>query len=186
MTTGDAKISEGEVVHNFVARWNSMVERLEKQSCTIAKYREGNQRLRNELNARESDLTRIRVELSKAQSRHRQDIQAIDKVLQRCAERYDWCSTFNDEIEDINEVLTYPLSPRERVYIVEVPYLVTINGVEEVRVKATDPDAADRQCAWADYRKDYGVGESEMAAAHKAFMAGWKAAREGDQSGPLR
>ena len=49
-----------------------------------------------------------------------------------------------------------------------------------------DPDAVDRQCAWADYRKDYGVGESEMAAAHKAFMAGWKAAREGDQSGPLR
>ena len=48
------------------------------------------------------------------------------------------------------------------------------------------PDAVDRQCAWADYRKDYGVGESEMAAAHKAFMAGWKAAREGDQSGPLR
>ena len=38
-----------------------------------------------------------------------------------------------------------------------------------------DPDAADRQCAWADYRKDYGVGES-----------GWKSAREGDQSGPLR
>ena len=49
-----------------------------------------------------------------------------------------------------------------------------------------DPDAADRQCAWADYRKDYGVGESDMVAAHKAFMAGWKAAREGDQSGPLR
>jgi len=49
-----------------------------------------------------------------------------------------------------------------------------------------DPDAADRQCAWADYRKDYGVGDVEMNAAHKAFMAGWKAAREGDQSGPLR
>lgn len=49
-----------------------------------------------------------------------------------------------------------------------------------------DPDTADRQCAWADYRKDYGVGESDMVAAHKAFMAGWKAAREGDQSGPLR
>ena len=49
-----------------------------------------------------------------------------------------------------------------------------------------DPDSADRQCAWADYRKDYGVGESEMEAAHKAFMAGWKSAREGDQSGPLR
>jgi len=26
----------------------------------------------------------------------------------------------------------------------------------------------------------------EMVVAHKAFMAGWKAAREGDQSGPLR
>jgi len=52
------------------------------------------------------------------------------------------------------------------------------------RQRATD--ASDRQCAWADYRKDYGVGEPEMVAAHKAFMAGWKAAREGDQSGPLR
>ena len=49
-----------------------------------------------------------------------------------------------------------------------------------------DPDTADRQCAWADYRKDYGVSESDMVAAHKAFMAGWKSAREGDQSGPLR
>lgn len=37
-------------------------------------------------------------------------------------------------------------------------------------------------CAWADYRKEYGASGSQ---AYKAFVAGWKAAREGDQSGVL-
>ena len=42
-------------------------------------------------------------------------------------------------------------------------------------------------CAWAEYRKDYGVRVEGIAnAAFKAFQAGWLAAREGDQSGPLR
>lgn len=41
-------------------------------------------------------------------------------------------------------------------------------------------------CAWAEYRKDYGVNPNDLTAAHKAFTAGWKAAREGDQSGVLR
>lgn len=45
---------------------------------------------------------------------------------------------------------------------------------------------ADMAAAWSDYRKDYGVGRDEMSAAHKAFKAGWMAAREGDQSGVLR
>lgn len=47
-------------------------------------------------------------------------------------------------------------------------------------------DDADRVCAWVDYRKDYGVSAQHMTAARKAFMAGWMAAREGDQSGVLR
>lgn len=41
-------------------------------------------------------------------------------------------------------------------------------------------------CAWSDYRKDYGVSAADMATAHKAFKAGWKAALEGDQSAALR
>ncbi len=73
-----------------------------------------------------------------------------------------------------------PLLADER-YAAAHPLLATLPTDE-----TEDPDASDRQCAWADYRKDYGVGEPEMVAAHKAFMAGWKAAREGDQSGPLR
>lgn len=48
---------------------------------------------------------------------------------------------------------------------------------------AGDLDAA---CAWSDYRRDYGVSADNLTAAHKAFLAGWKAAREGDQSGVLR
>jgi hypothetical protein len=50
-------------------------------------------------------------------------------------------------------------------------------------VSSIDEEAA---CAWADYRKDYGVRSQEMTAAYKAFMAGWKAAVEGDQSAVLR
>jgi hypothetical protein len=49
-----------------------------------------------------------------------------------------------------------------------------------------DPERGEMACAWADYRKDYGVPTEHMAAAHKAFLAGWVAARQGDQSGALR
>lgn len=41
-------------------------------------------------------------------------------------------------------------------------------------------------CAWADYRKDYGIHPSDMTAAHKAFKAGWTAALVGDQSAAQR
>lgn len=49
-----------------------------------------------------------------------------------------------------------------------------------------DADWIDVSCAWSDYRKDYGVDEKHMDAAHKAFKAGWKAAKEGPQDGVLR
>ena len=49
-----------------------------------------------------------------------------------------------------------------------------------------DEVAEELACAWADYRKDYGVNQRDLQAAHKAFKAGWQAARTGDQSGPFR
>lgn len=49
-----------------------------------------------------------------------------------------------------------------------------------------EEESAELACAWSDYRKDYGISEEHMNAAHKAFKAGWKAAREGDQSAVLR
>lgn len=45
------------------------------------------------------------------------------------------------------------------------------------------PEEEELACAWADYRKDYGASGPQE---HKAFVAGWKAAREGDQSGVQR
>jgi hypothetical protein len=65
---------------------------------------------------------------------------------------------------------------------------------EKVRnSKRTEAEAArmaeddeERVCAWAEYRKDYGIGAHALSTAQAAFNAGWKAAREGDQSGPLR
>ncbi len=56
----------------------------------------------------------------------------------------------------------------------------------EPEPKELTADEIDLACAWSDYRKDYGVSADDLAAAHKAFAAGWKAAREGDQSGALR
>lgn len=53
----------------------------------------------------------------------------------------------------------------------------------------TEPYAdvdVDLVCAWSDYRKDYGVPSAHMSVARKSFMAGWLAARAGDQSGALR
>ncbi len=64
-----------------------------------------------------------------------------------------------------------PLQPR----VVETP-------VEPVLTE----EEIDLACAWSDYRKDYGVSADHLSVAHKAFRAGWKAARAGDQSGVLR
>lgn len=49
-------------------------------------------------------------------------------------------------------------------------------------------DEEQMACAWSDYRRDYGVSSNPEVATleHKAFKAGWKAAREGDQSGVQR
>lgn len=46
--------------------------------------------------------------------------------------------------------------------------------------------AAAVACAWTDYRNAYGVPEHETTAAHKAFLAGWDAARGADHAGVLR
>jgi hypothetical protein len=42
-------------------------------------------------------------------------------------------------------------------------------------------------CDWSDYRKDYGVSADKTVRMreHKAFTAGWKAGRHGEQSGAL-
>lgn len=71
-----------------------------------------------------------------------------------------------------------------------------VHGENDARIlaeKQAERDAVERQrdseeaaCAWSDYRKDYGVSSGHLSAAHQAFLAGWKAAREGDQAGVLR
>jgi hypothetical protein len=52
------------------------------------------------------------------------------------------------------------------------------DGSEDYRTAAA--------CAWTDYRNAYGVPEHPMTAAHKAFLAGWDAARGADHAGVLR
>lgn len=47
-------------------------------------------------------------------------------------------------------------------------------------------DSVDIAVAWSDYRKDYGVSTRALPEAHKAFIAGWEAARgRSFEGGPL-
>lgn len=49
----------------------------------------------------------------------------------------------------------------------------------------TDEDKLTAAADWSDYRKEYGVPEEHLSAAHKAFLAGWKAGKYGEQAGVL-
>ena len=71
--------------------------------------------------------------------------------------------------------------PYDRSVILEVKY----GELAERNIEETDEEI---ECtmAWSDYRKDYGVNQEHMDAAHKAFKAGWRAASEGPQDGVLR
>lgn len=54
-------------------------------------------------------------------------------------------------------------------------------------IEAADENLA-MACDWSDFRKDYGVSSDPEVSSreHRAFKAGWKAGRHGDQSGALR
>ena len=54
-------------------------------------------------------------------------------------------------------------------------------------MKAPTEREYDVDVAWADYRKEIGVKPHCLRAAHKAFLAGWEAARgKSNEGGPLR
>lgn len=51
----------------------------------------------------------------------------------------------------------------------------------------TEDEKIEIACEWSDYRKSYGVSATAMREAHKAFIAGWEAARgKSHEPGPLR
>ena len=112
------------------------------------------------------------------------DAKAIE-VMARVTHNQNCCKEWDDHGNGTREV--WREGARDALdKLWDEGYRIEANTMSQDAPAPVDPDAADRQCAWADYRKDYGVGEPEMVAAHKAFVAGWKAAREGDQSGLLR
>lgn len=50
----------------------------------------------------------------------------------------------------------------------------------------SEEDALLMAADWSDYRSEYGVSAADLSVAHRAFKAGWKAARYGEQSGVLK
>ncbi|WP_155290225.1 hypothetical protein [Rhodococcoides fascians] len=49
------------------------------------------------------------------------------------------------------------------------------------------PDELEMACEWSDYRKSYGVAAETLDVEHKAFVAGWQAARgNSHEPGPVR
>lgn len=63
---------------------------------------------------------------------------------------------------------------------------VTVNVFAPQLGDGSEDYRTDAACAWTDYRNAYGVPEQHLAAAHKAFLAGWDAARGTDHAGVLR
>ncbi len=49
-----------------------------------------------------------------------------------------------------------------------------------------EDDKLEAACDWSDYRGEYGVSEEHLSVAHRAFLAGWKAGRYGEQAGVLK
>ena len=72
--------------------------------------------------------------------------------------------------------------------LAEIPPSAWRNPPTPPAASEPDPAAIDAACAWSDFRKDYGVSSNDETrrAEHRAFLAGFQAGREGDQSGPLR
>lgn len=72
---------------------------------------------------------------------HIEDITRIGERLIELADEYGWCSTYDRNVDDLNEYLHVPLPPRHKDYTVTVE--VTL--VEQHTFTALDEDSAAEQ-----------------------------------------
>jgi hypothetical protein len=85
-----------------------------------------------------------------------------------------------------NDDPTKPLIAALGGHVPEVTQVANTNTSYPTEGRMTDTDRDDMNAEWAEYRKDYGIAEDDLNVAHQAFLAGWKAHRDGPQGGPLR
>jgi hypothetical protein len=76
-----------------------------------------------------------------------------------------------------NDDPTKPLIAALGGHVPEVTQVANTNTSYPTEGRMTDTDRDD---------KDYGIAEDDLNVAHQAFLAGWKAHRDGPQGGPLR
>jgi len=71
---------------------------------------------------------------------HGHDIAVIRNRLVEEAEKRDWCSEFDDIIEDVNRQLNVEMDPRERDFYLTVSF--TVSGSASTSVRAASLDEA--------------------------------------------
>lgn len=83
--------------------------------------------------------------------------------------------------------LTLDRRGAELLHEVLTAALAWTDGPEDT-ARPDDEAEYELACAWADFRKNYGVSADQAVREqeHRAFMAGWDARAEPDDGGPLR
>ena len=92
----------------------------------------------------EDNEARLRRELADARNKHIKDIEIIGEALLREAERRNWCSEYDEVVDNINARLSVPLPERnqERSYTVTWTETYTVTVPRSYMTDALDADAA--------------------------------------------
>jgi hypothetical protein len=98
--------------------------------------------LRTALAAGQAQAEQLRRDVADAERRHRDDIAVIGERLIQEANDRDWCQTYDDIVDELNEKLTFELPLRERDFtvtaLVELRLAVTATSEEHARDLAED------------------------------------------------
>lgn len=101
----------------------------------------------------EARLDNAEEALRDSRNQHRADIDRIGARLLELADEHAWCETFDEEIDDANRVLTFPLPRRQREFEVEWDETYTVTIRRTVTVECVNEDEA------KDMAKENHVGE---------------------------
>lgn len=184
-TPGDAgeSISEGDynAMHGRARKAEVRVRDLEDKGRFIAAEREQAYAERDE----RENIARAEIE------RHKAALEAAEEALRTEQENHRATVGLYEAGRQRREAGERHTTSAARAMAAADAFTAAARAAVEAETSeeagASDRDEADEiACAWTTYRDDYGVHASDTTTAHKAFKAGWKAARKGDQSGVLR
>lgn len=110
-------------------------------SWDLARWREAATNLNAELDALKSKHQQTATLLSDRSRQHRSDVEKIGQALIKEANEREWCSQYDDLIDELNTELYEPLPVRMRTY--DVTLMVTRTQSQEVVIQVECRDDND-------------------------------------------